>query len=286
VWPVGARRGRRLFTAHDLSDPPPLRCAGRAQGLRYGRVGSGTTPANAYERAAAAEPAPPTVCLRHNDVRDAPTGVALPREAVVRSALAYAPNEPVGSLPLTPADGPILGPGRFRLPGPEALERHLAWYLTAVGATLATKRLAPWQEGRAGGSTSTSCWRSAAHPRVTSVGASRGAGATEGRPSASVDAVVPLMSRGRLAQPADADPGPRGGLEPRPASRRWQTSLPSRNGPAACWIGHSPPACADPIFGDLARAVSRLEYVELRLSTLVGSFRPTSSRRGPRSRER
>jgi hypothetical protein len=50
------------------------------------------------------------------------------------------------------------------------------WSITDVCVMKATMRIAPWQVGQASGSTSKICCKRAAHRRVASVGASRGAG--------------------------------------------------------------------------------------------------------------
>jgi uncharacterized protein (DUF2141 family) len=54
----------------------------------------------------------------------------------------------------------------------------------------ATRRIAPWQVGHASGATSKICCRSAAHRRVASVGASRGAATIAGGPSAAAGAAL------------------------------------------------------------------------------------------------
>jgi len=63
----------------------------------------------------------------------------------------------------------------------------------------ATRRIAPWHVVQASGSTSKICWSSAAHRRLASVGASRGAGTIAGGPSAPAGAALPRIPRGRLA---------------------------------------------------------------------------------------
>jgi hypothetical protein len=52
--------------------------------------------------------------------------------------------------------------------------------ITDVWVMPATRRLAPWQDGHASGSTSKICWSRVAHRRLASVGASRGAGMITG----------------------------------------------------------------------------------------------------------
>jgi hypothetical protein len=73
------------------------------------------------------------------------------------------------------------------------------WSITDVWVMKATMRIAPWQVGHLSGSTSKICWRRAAHRRVASVGASRGAGTIAGGPSATAGAALSRMPRGRLA---------------------------------------------------------------------------------------
>ena len=73
------------------------------------------------------------------------------------------------------------------------------WSITDVWVMQATMRIAPWQDGHASGSTSKICCSRAAHRRVASVGANRGAGTIAGGPSAAVGAAFPRMPRGRLA---------------------------------------------------------------------------------------
>ncbi len=99
-----------------------------------------------------------------------------------------------------------LGPGSrggLRAPAwasPEARVRCVRiWSITDAWVMKATIRIVPWHDGHASGSTSKICWRSAAHRRDASVGASRGAGTIAGGTAAAVGSALPRMPRGRLA---------------------------------------------------------------------------------------
>lgn len=82
-----------------------------------------------------------------------------------------------------------------------ARERRWAkiWSITDAWVMKATRRIAPWQDGHASGSTSKICCRSAAHRRLASVGARRGAGTMAGATAAAAVAALPRIPRGRLA---------------------------------------------------------------------------------------
>ena len=58
------------------------------------------------------------------------------------------------------------------------------WSITAAWVMNARIRMGPRQVGHASGSTSKICWSRAAHRRLASLGASRGAGTMAGGPSA------------------------------------------------------------------------------------------------------
>jgi hypothetical protein len=73
------------------------------------------------------------------------------------------------------------------------------WSITDLCVMNATIRIAPWHVGHARGSTAKIGWSSAAHRRLASVGARRGAGTMAGGPSAPVGAAFPRVPRGRLA---------------------------------------------------------------------------------------
>ena len=97
------------------------------------------------------------------------------------------------------------GPASMEVRGPACDSRAARarrcvriWSITDVCVMKATMRIAPWQVGHASGSTSKNCWSSAAHRRVASVGASRGAGTMAGGPSAVASAAFPRVPRGRF----------------------------------------------------------------------------------------
>ncbi len=73
------------------------------------------------------------------------------------------------------------------------------WSITEAWVMNAMIRMGPRHVGQASGSTSKICCRSAAHRRLASVGASRGAGTMAGGTAAAAVAAVPRMPRGRLA---------------------------------------------------------------------------------------
>ena len=74
-------------------------------------------------------------------------------------------------------DGGLRAPARAAWSACAARVRRCVriWSITDVCVMNATIRIAPWHVGHARGSTSKICWSSAAHRRLASVGASRGA---------------------------------------------------------------------------------------------------------------
>ena len=73
------------------------------------------------------------------------------------------------------------------------------WSITDACVMNATIRIALWQVGQASGSTSKICCRNAAHRRVASLDARRGARTIAGGPSMATGAALTRIPRGRLA---------------------------------------------------------------------------------------
>jgi hypothetical protein len=73
------------------------------------------------------------------------------------------------------------------------------WSITDAWAMKARIRMVPWHFGHTSGSTSKICRSIAAHRRVASVGAKRGAGTISAGASALVGSAWRRMPRGRLA---------------------------------------------------------------------------------------
>ena len=95
-------------------------------------------------------------------------------------------------------DGGLRGPACASRAA-RARRRARIWSITDAWVMHATTRIVPWQVGHASGSTSKICCSRAAHRRVASLGARRGAGTIAGGPSAAAGAAFARMPRGRLA---------------------------------------------------------------------------------------